>query len=313
MKKTLTIILTLFTTSILAQTQAKAPRGSIGIGLHVACPQSELKDIDYDPGFGINFSYLTRGYPYKSKVNFQVGARMDFANMQSRNFDSIAIAQPADGPAVIGDANVKASNRMYGFFGLVRLNWGTQDDKFVPYLDLLAGHRNYNTYQNISLNEPEDNLDYESNTLTDKVVYTQRFHYGAGIGTKYNLNSSISLDAGITYTFGERGAALPLDNITRSEGGDEIDYTNYGTIKTDMLLINAGIRINLFKIYTHKKSYTPSTTTTPTNTRYKDTTPTKTSNPSIPNKNTPTKATPKKKIPIKIKPNGPTKDKDDRS
>ena len=93
MKKTLTIILTLFTTSILAQTQAKAPRGSIGIGLHVACPQSELKDIDYDPGFGINFSYLTRGYPYKSKVNFQVGARMDFANMQSRTFDSIAVAQ----------------------------------------------------------------------------------------------------------------------------------------------------------------------------------------------------------------------------
>jgi hypothetical protein len=80
-----------------------------------------------------------------------------------------------------------------------------------------------------------------------------------------------------------------------------------------MLLINAGIRINLFKIYTHKKSYTPSTATTPTNTRYKDTTPTKTSDPSIPNKNTPTKATPKKKIPIKIKPNGPTKDKDDRS
>ncbi|MEJ6787290.1 MAG: hypothetical protein QNL19_07700 [Bacteroidota bacterium] len=313
MKKILTIILTLFTSSILAQTQAKIPRGSIGIGLHVACPQSELKDIDYDPGFGINFSYLTRGYPYKSKVNFQVGARMDFANMQSRTFDSIAVAQPADGPAIVGDANVKASNRMYGFFGLVRLNWGTQDDKFVPYLDLLAGHRNYNTYQNISLNEPEDNLDYESNTLTDKVVYTQRFHYGAGIGTKYNLNSSISLDAGITYTFGERGAALPLDNITRSEGGDEIDYTNYGTIKTDMLLINAGIRINLFKIYTHKKSYTPSTTTTPTNTRYKDTTPTKTSDPSIPNKNTPTKATPKKKIPIKIKPNGPTKNKDDRS
>ncbi len=108
-------------------------------------------------------------------------------------------------------------------------------------------------------------------------------------------------------------SSLPLDNITRSVGGDEIDYTNYGTIKTDMLLINAGIRINLFKRYTHKKSYTPSTNTTPTNTRYKDTSPTKTSDPAIPNKNTPKETTPKKKIPIKIKPNGPTKDKDDRS
>jgi opacity protein-like surface antigen len=120
-------------------------------------------------------------------------------------------------------------------------------------------------------------------------VYTNRFHYGAGIGIKYNLNSSISLDAGITYTFGETGAALPLDNITRSVGGDEINYANFQRVKTDMLLINAGIRINLFKRYTHKKSYTPSSTKTPTNTRYKDTTPTKTSDPAIPNKNTPRK------------------------
>ncbi len=315
MNKILTVILSLFTTAILAQTQAKTPKGSIGIGLHIACPQSELKDIDYDPGFGLNLSYLTREYPYKSKVNFQVGARMDFANMQSKTFDSVAVAQPADGTPIVGYANVKASNRMYGFFGLVRLNFGTQEDKFVPYIDLLAGHRSYNTYQNISLHKPEENPDYESITLTDKVVYTNRFHYGAGVGIRYNLNSSISLDAGFTYTFGKTGAALPLNNITRSVGGDEIDYTQYSNVKTDMLLINAGIRINLFKRYTHKKSYTPSTTTTPipTNTRYKDTTPAKTSEPTIPKKNTPNETTAKKKTPIKIKPNGPTKDKDDRS
>lgn len=318
MNKVLTFFLSLITTIALAQTQAKVSRGSIGIGLHLACPQSELKDINYDAGFGLNLSYLTREYPYKSKVNFQLGARMDFANMGSKNFDSIAIEQPVDGPTIIGDANVKAGNRMYGLFALTRINFGTQQDKLVPYIDLLAGHRNYNTHQTISLNRPEENPDYESSTITEKVVYTKRFHYGAGIGIKYNANESISFDAGITYTFGETGAALPLDRITRSAGGDEIDYTKYSSVKTDMLLINAGIRINLYKRYTNSRNTNTGTTPSPSNTRYKDptnsNTPTKTNNPTIPSRNTPTKTTPeKKKTPIRIKPNGPTKDKDDQN
>lgn len=268
------LLITLVSTLCCAQNTAEVSEGSIGFGLHVACPQSELKDINYDDGFGLNLSYLSRGYPYKSKLNFQMGARMDFASMQSRTFDSIAIKQPASGTAIIGDANVKASNRMYGFFGLVRLNWGTQDNKFVPYVDIIAGHRNYNTYQYVSLNEPKYNPEYESSTLTNKVVYTKRFHYGGSLGLNYRVSPTFSLETSVTYTIGERGAALPLGDIERLEGSNEINYANFQRVKTDMLLINAGIRIHLFKNYSHTTK-TPSTnnTNTPKSTRYKDTTP----------------------------------------
>ena len=36
--------------------QDKINKGSLGIGFHLACPQSEIGAIDYDHGFGINFS-----------------------------------------------------------------------------------------------------------------------------------------------------------------------------------------------------------------------------------------------------------------
>ena len=108
---------------------------------------------------------------------------------------------------------------------------------------------------------------------------------------------------------------LPLDNIKRPNDGNEIDYNDYTSVRTDMLLINAGIRIHLFKRYTFKP-YVPKTgsiqNSNPTNTRYKDSPKTGTSNKSNYKKNTSTPKT-KKKTPIKIKPNGPTKDKNDRS
>ena len=34
-------------------------------------------------------------------------------------------------------------------------------------------------------------------------------------------------------------------------GSNEVKYDNYQTVKTDILLINAGIRFNLFKTYGH--------------------------------------------------------------
>ena len=34
--------------------QKKVSQGSIGLGLHLACPQSELGVIDYDDGIGLN-------------------------------------------------------------------------------------------------------------------------------------------------------------------------------------------------------------------------------------------------------------------
>lgn len=303
-----------------AQQEAKVSKGSIGIGLHLACPQSELQDIEYDEGFGLHLSYLTRKYPYKSKTNFQFGVRMDFANMKSKTFKDIELADPA----IIGKATAKASNKMYGTFAFGRINFGNDNDKVVPYVDLLIGHRNYTTSQLISLDQAAQNPEYQSDTFTKRIIHTNRFHYGGSVGVNYRMSESISFEASVTYTFGETGVALPLKNITRASGTNEIDYNDYKNVKTDLLLINAGIRFHLFKKYrkkTYNTSTAPTVPNTPTNTRYKDTknttTPTKTTDPVIKDRpSTPTipttPTTPTKKTPIKIKPNGPVK-KDDRN
>ena len=315
MKKLILLGLILSATSSYAQQEAKVSKGSIGIGLHLACPQNELQDIEYDEGFGLNLSYLSRKYPYQAKTNFQLGARMDFANMKSKSFENILLADPN----IIGNATAKASNKMYGTFLFGRVNFGNDDDKVVPYLDLLVGHRNYTTSQLISLDQPSQNPDYQSDTFTARIVHTNRFHYGGSAGVNYRVNESISLEASVTYTFGNAGAALPLKNITRESGTNEIDYNNYKTVKTDLLLINAGLRIHLFKRYRQRNTNNPNTTpSTPKNTRYKDTNtnPTRNNDPIIKDRTTPRTPsipTPKKKTPIKIKPNGPTKEKDERN
>jgi hypothetical protein len=317
MKNYALLLITFISTLSYAQNTAEVSKGSIGIGLHLACPQSELKDINYDDGFGLNLSYLSRKYPYKSFVNFQVGARMDFASMQNRKFDSIQVEIGSNGELAIGGATVTSKNRMYGLFAFSRVNFGNDDSKLVPYVDLLVGHRNYTTYQILDLNSPDLNSSAESQSTTERIVHTKRFHYGGSLGLNYRVSPTFSLETSVTYTFGERGAALPLGDIERLEGSNEINYSNFQQVKTDMLLINAGIRIHLFKNYSHTTK-TPSTnnTNTPKNTRYKDTTPVRdtpsTNDPVIKDRDsTPTR--PIKKTPIKIKSDGPKKDKNDKS
>lgn len=310
MKKLVLPLILLLSSNLYAQ--KKVNQGSIGFGFHLACPQSELEDINYDHGFGLNISYLSRKFPYKSPINFQLGARMDFANMQSRKFNSIILAQD-EGPLITGDATIKVRNRMYGLFAEGRINFTEETQKVTPYASILIGHRNYTTYQVLSLNQPNYNPEREAESITERVVHTQRFHYGGSLGISYKLNESISLESSITYTFGKEGAALPLDDIVRETGSNEVKYDNYQTVKTDILLINAGIQFNLFKNY----SYNPPSNNSPTNNalnnkKYYDNTIRNNSNSRstpIPRTNTPVR----KKYPIKVKSDGPKRDKNDNS
>ncbi|MGB0851281.1 MAG: hypothetical protein ACPGTP_08530, partial [Bacteroidia bacterium] len=243
----------LITLHSFGQQSGKVSKGSLGISTHLACPQNEIKDIKYDEGLGIGFSYLSRKYPYKSKLNFQMGAYMDFSNMQSKKFEDIELADPG----IVGLSTIKVSNKMFGLFALGRINFGI-NQKATPYLNLLVGQRSFNTLQNLSLDQPGDNPEYITDTTTNKIVYTQRFHYGGGIGLNYKINNNISLDAGVTYTIGETGAILPLVNVNRLHDGNEIDYNNYKSVRTDILLINVGIQFHLFKTYTYRP-YVPKT------------------------------------------------------
>jgi hypothetical protein len=266
---------------------AQESKGYLGIGFHTACPQSELKDIKYDNGYGINLSYLSSRYPSKSMLNVQAGMQMDFAKMQSKKFENLELSDPN----IIGTATITATNSMYATMGVVRLNWGTDDDKFVPYVNFLIGNRQYNTRQRLQLDEVSQNPDYQSDTTTRHIVYTSRLHYGAGIGCSYRLNKSFSLESGITYTFGDKGAALPLRNIKQVEGTSQVDFSDYKIVKTDMLLINVGFRIHLFQQYQTPLESTSSPTTAPTTTRYKDVNTPRTSTPT-PRTNTPRTTTP---------------------
>jgi len=311
------LLITLISTLSYAQNTAKVSKGSIGLGLHIACPQSELKDINYEDGFGLNLSYLSRKYPYKSFVNFQVGARMDFASMQNRKFDSIQVEIGDNNELATGGATVTSKNKMYGLFAFGRVNFGNDDSKFIPYVDLLVGHRNYTTYQLLDLNSPELYPSAESQSITERIVHTKRFHYGGSLGLTYRISPTFSLETSVTFTFGERGAALPLEDIERLEGSNEINYSNFQRVQTDMLLINAGIRIHLFTNYSHKtRTQSTNNTNTPKNTRYKDTPPARdtpsTNDPVIKDRDS-TPSKPIKKAPIKIKSDGPKKDKNDKS
>lgn len=290
----------------------RVSKGSLGIGFHVACPQSELQDIEYDEGVGLHLSYLSRRYPYKSKINYQLGVQLDFANMRSKQFSDIEL----EDPNIIGDATIDVTNKMYGGFLLGRINYGTERDKITPYVNLLIGHRNYNTSQLLSLDEPSQNPDYQTDTFTNKVVFTKRFHYGVGAGINYRLNRSLSVEAGATYTIGETGAVLPLKNITRPSEENEIDYTQHRSVRTDMLLIHVNLRLHLYKTYRYRPYIDEVGNPLPElrNTRYTDNqnrsdTTESEINDSKNDPNTPTK----KKSPIKIKPNGPKKDPNDKS
>ena len=307
MKKLLTLFIfsvVLSTSNVLAQNSALVSKGSLGVGFHIACPQNDFYDINYDEGFGLNLSYLSRKYPFKSKLNFQIGLQMDFANMQSKDFKEIELADPG----IIGNATIQVSNKMYGGFLVGRINFGNDDDKVVPYINLLAGHRNFNTTQYISLDRPSENPNIESDSLTNKVVFTKRPHFGGGIGLNYRVNNSLSLEVGATFTFGQEGAVLPLQNVTRRNNGNEIQYRNYLRSETDMLLINVGIRLHLFKSYRYVP-YTPSTPQIPQSpeyTRYRDRQNIPTRIESNPNTD-PTFPSSPKKAPIRIKPDGPKK------
>ena len=54
---------------------------------------------------------------------------MDFANMQSKSFDNLELSDPN----IVGLATARATNNMYGFFALGRLNYGNDDDKWYEY------------------------------------------------------------------------------------------------------------------------------------------------------------------------------------
>ena len=318
MKKLILPIFILLSTPGFAQ--KKVSQGSIGIGIHSACPQSELGDIEYDDGIGLNISYLSRKFPYKSPVNFQLGARMDFAHMQNRKFQSINLAQD-DGPQIIGGANIEVRNRMYGLFAEGRINFADEFQKVSPYLSLLAGHRNYTTYQVLSLNQPNYNPEREAASVTERVVHTNRFHYGGTVGITYKLNNSISLESSITYTFGHEGAALPLKDIVRENGSNEVKYDNYygsedlPAVKTDILLINAGIRFYMFKTYNHISTSDNNSSNkynSSDSKRYYDNFNRNNSDSrsiSIPRSNVPTK----KRYPIKVKSDGLKRGKNDNS
>ena len=126
------------------------------------------------------------------------------------------------------------------------------------------------------------------------------------------MNKTFSLESGITYTFGDKGAALPLRNIKQVEGASQVDFSDYKIVKTDMLLINVGFRIHLFQQYQTPHESTSSPTTAPTTTRYKDvntprtSTPTPRTTPNTPTSGS-TKSSSPKKTPISTKGAGAVK------
>jgi hypothetical protein len=222
---------------------------------------NDLCDIGYDQGNGFKVTFLSRGFPMGNRMSFNWGLRMDFAAMDHRDFQAVEINTPVPD---MGDIQVR--NSMYGFFGLGRFNFGT--GRLSPFAEVLVGHRNLNTRQIITAQNPDLNPEYEPSTTYDKVVFTKRFHYGGSLGIQYKIGSSFFLESSVTYTEGGTGFAMPLMDVSQNEA--MMNYP-YSRTETDMLLINVGIR---FRLGSGKASGSVSDSKsgppTKTNTRYKD-------------------------------------------
>lgn len=279
MRKILIVVLLLSNLYLNAQDQS----GSLGLGFFKACPQNGLEEINYDDGWGFKMSYLSRDIDLGDALNLQFGGRMDISSMDSRSFEPVTLNTPV---ADLG--NLKVKNSMFGMFGLARLSYG--QGAVRPFVEGLAGGRSFNTQQIITAQSPGLNPEYESQSITDKVVYTSRFHYGGSIGVSYQVSRSILFESSITYTEGGIGAIMPLQDIYQQ---DQILKYPHKVSETDMLLINAGIRFQF-----HKRTPTPRPPSYPssTPTRTKTIDKTEDSNPPPP---PPPPKVPKKKLEVK--------------
>lgn len=241
----------LFALILLSSAQAQERSFSLGIGYFGACPQNQLDDIGYDDGFGLNLNFLSRPYPIGSGSSWQVGMRIDMAAMDNRNFGTVPLNTP-----VADLAELKVSNGMSGVFGQFRYTMG--EARLKPYIDLLVGFRSFNTKQTLNAMQPELNPDYEESTLYDKVVYTDRFAYGGSFGLQYRISKYVILESSITYTEGGSGAVMPLDDVFRE--GELMRYP-HSISQTDMLLIDLGVRFQLYRLELNSGgSTTPSRT-----------------------------------------------------
>ncbi len=225
-------------------------RGSLGFGFYKACPQNGFDTINYNDGWGGKITYFTRNFSLNDQLSLQFGGRMDFASMDKRDFDPVVLDTPV---ADMGDLQVR--NSMFGLFGVSRLNIGTA--KLKPFVELMAGYRAFSTDQYITAQNPSYNPEYESQTAYPNVVQTNRFSYGGSIGFSYQLTRVLILESSITYTEGNAGAVMPLCDIQQS--GEVLRYP-HRTSETDMLLINAGIRFQFYKIKRSTSSSSGSST-----------------------------------------------------
>lgn len=263
MKRNVLLIATLFMLSLLASAQ---PNGGLHMGFFGAFPQNELKDAKYDNGYGFQMGLYTKPFSMgnlNSPLSFQLGMRMDFADMKDKEFNVILSTPVPDNGALL------VQNTMYGFFGVVRMSYAP--GRVMPYADFLVGHRNYHTKQSISALNPDLNPDYESTSYSNKVVWTKKPHIGFGAGLMYKINDNLNLDLGATYTMGNQGFVMPLQDVVQEE--NEVFY-NYKTVNTDILLIKASLIIRLKRERTYNPN--PESTPNPTSGSTRTRTPTRT-------------------------------------
>lgn len=223
---------------IISAVSAQDMRGSFGMGFYRACPQNGFQDSGYDDGWGFKMNYLSRYIPVSKLWNLQLGARMDISGMDHRDFDPVVLNTPTED---MGD--LKVSNSMFGMFGVGRLSYDL--GKLTPFVEGMVGFRDFSTNQTINAQNPGLNPEYESYTSYPNVVRTSRFHYGGSVGVAYYLSKHVIIESSITYTEGGVGAIMPLSDVYQE--GQILRYPHTFS-ETDMLLINAGIRFQFYKV-----------------------------------------------------------------
>jgi hypothetical protein len=223
----LKVLLFLYSGSALGQ-------GYLSVSGIAALTQNQLKSVSYKDGFGLALAWLSNERKFNDRWDWQLGAHFDWSFHGTRTFN-VALNTPVPDNGLLTVDNQSAA--IYAMFQLCR-----NEGWIRPYWTLAAGPREYNTSQVIKADNPLSNPDFESETTTNRVVYTGRMHVGLGFGGLIHLNENVIVDLGLLYSYGGVGAVQPLKKV--QQDGNRMIYDHVQS-STDILLVRVGFRFSL--------------------------------------------------------------------
>ncbi len=204
---------------------------TISADAQLAVPQGEYKDANPDAGYGLraNVLYKTgKVLPVKLGVEFGVQEKARATQYFSGYINGF-----------YDDFKVSATSNIVSLMFLARIQPG-QFHKVKPFVDVTAGWNIF--FSTVTVERLTYYSDYNA-SYSNSTKAHWAFSYGAAGGIDIPLNSrdDLGLELKVAYIIGSNSTYLTNPYI-RNDGS--VSFTENSS-RTDMLVPQAGIRINL--------------------------------------------------------------------